>query len=356
MESEGKKLFNVEFIQVESVKALVAESGDLFDVPQRYIRPELEADDDVISDTCQFQLPVIDLQRLKDPFFSETEVAKLGSASADWGFFQLVNHGVREEIIDDMKNNIMEFFMLPLEQKKDVAIAPGDIEGFGQHFVMSNDQKLDWGDLFFIHTQPVEMRNLKVWPSNPQTFRDTVDKYSFEMKKLLTCLLEFIAKDMDIEPDVLYNAFKPQSMRMNCYPPCPQAEKVLGLSAHTDGGGLTLLVQNDVQGLQTRKDGKWFSVEALPGAIVVNIGNTLEIISNGKYRSVEHRAVINTVKERISIATFNYMDPSCTMGPLPEVVKGGKENYKTVNSGYNRDVFSAKLQGRNYVENMRVSN
>lgn len=107
-----------------------------------------------------------------------------------------------------------------------------------------------------------------------------MDKYSLELTKVTSELLEAMSKDLGIEPEVLFDLFKgqPQTMRMNYYPPCPQADKVLGLSAHTDGAGLTLLLHvNDVQGLQIRKDGKWLSVKTLPGAFVVNIGDILEV-------------------------------------------------------------------------------
>lgn len=66
---------------------------------------------------------------------------------------------------------------------------------------------------------------------------------------------------------------------MNYYPACAQANKVIGLTPHSDATGLTLLVQiNDVQGLQIKKDGKWIPVQPLAGAIVVNIGDILEVI------------------------------------------------------------------------------
>lgn len=68
---------------------------------------------------------------------------------------------------------------------------------------------------------------------------------------------------------------------MNYYPPCVQADKVIGLTPHSDATGLTLLVQiNDVQGLQIKKDGNWIPVHPLAGAIVVNIGDILEVIMN----------------------------------------------------------------------------
>lgn len=100
------------------------------------------------------------------------------------------------------------------------------------------------------------------------------------------CLLKFLAKNLGIKPGTISNIFKdqPQGMRINYYPPCPKADKVLGISSHTDATGLTLLLQvSDVQGLQIKKDGKWFPVDPLPGAFVVNIGDILEVTNSKAY-------------------------------------------------------------------------
>ena len=109
---------------------------------------------------------------------------------------------------------------------------------------------------------------------------NSIDRYSSEAAKLVSCLMQFVAMDMGVEPETLLEIFRgqPQSMRMTYYPPCKEAEKVVGLSPHTDGTGLTLLLQaNDVQGLQIRMDGKWVSVNALAGAFIVNVGDILEV-------------------------------------------------------------------------------
>lgn len=112
--------------------------------------------------------------------------------------------------------------------------------------------------------------------------RDTLDKYTTELASVAEQLFRFMAKDLGVDQEALLGTFEglPQCVRINYYPPCRQAGKVLGLSPHTDGVGMTLLLHaNDVQGLQIRKDGEWFSVHALPGALVVNIGDVLEVCS-----------------------------------------------------------------------------
>jgi isopenicillin N synthase-like dioxygenase len=110
--------------------------------------------------------------------------------------------------------------------------------------------------------------------------RDTLDKYTAELANVTEQLFRFMAEDLGVDHEALLSTFEglPQCVRINYYPPCRQADKVLGLSPHTDGVGMTLLLHvNDVQGLQIRKDGEWFSVQAQPGALVVNIGDVLEV-------------------------------------------------------------------------------
>lgn len=345
----------VEFVGLEeSVQAMAATIHDSCEVPERYIRPEIEADP-LTADAEGYTLPSIDMSRLLNPEFSEEESAKLGSACEQWGFFQLVNHGVDGELSRRIKADVAEFFGLPLEEKSAVAIPPNGMQGFGHHFVFSKEQKLDWVDLLFLATRPVEERSLEFWPTKPPTFRDTLDKYTTELANVAEQLFRFMAEDLGVDHDALLDTFEglPQCVRINYYPPCRQADKVLGLSPHTDGVGMTLLLHvNDVQGLQIRKDGEWFSVQALPGALVVNIGDVLEILTNGKYKSIEHRAVINPEKERITIAAFHSVHLPCTIGPLQGL---GNARYKTIDGvEFTKGYFAAKLEGRRYLESLKL--
>ncbi|KAK4857882.1 hypothetical protein QYF36_007613 [Acer negundo] len=110
-------------------------------------------------------------------------------------------------------------------------------------------------------------------------------------------------------------------MSFNYYPPCPQPEQVIVLAPHSDFGGITILLEvNDVQGLQIKKYGKWILGKSLPNAFIINIGDTLEILSNGTYRSIEHRATINSLKERLSVATFCSPKLDGDIGPAPSLV------------------------------------
>ncbi|CAL9204529.1 unnamed protein product [Musa hybrid cultivar] len=344
-------------IDVPNVQALAASIANPADVPPRYVRPEAKAVP-VVSDGDS-ELPVIDFSRLLHHRFSREESAKLHHACADWGFFQLINHGVPDQAMENMKADIVEFFKLPLEEKKAFAQLPNSLEGYGQAFVMSDDQKLDWADMLSLITRPLHSRNSDLWPAQPLTFRHSLSCYSMELKSVAGTLLEVMAKNLGVAPEEFSSIFQDQTqaVRFNYYPPCPRADEVLGLSPHTDGSGLTLLLQvNDVEGLHIRKGGNWFPVKPLPGALIANIGDIIEILSNGVYKSVEHQAIINTKEERVSIATFHGpREYSAMVGPLAEIVKGCKPKYVSMSYGeFMKAYLSTKLEGRKLMESLKL--
>ncbi|XP_008784673.2 S-norcoclaurine synthase 1-like [Phoenix dactylifera] len=343
-------------IRVANVQALAGSAKNLeAEILHRYLRPEINGD--ALDDGDSEDIPIIDMSRLRDPLFEQEETSRLKFACEEWGFFQLVNHGIPDKVIEKMRADVEEFFQLPPGEKEAIAQLPGDLEGYGQAFVVSDEQKLDWGDMLFLFTQPPHFRNLRLWPAQPPTFRDTMDRYSLELKRVAHCLLGLMAKNLGLDPEKFVTIFKEsQSMRINYYPPCPQADKVLGLSPHSDAVGLTLLLQvNQVQGLQIKRNGGWLPIKALPGAFVVNIGDVIEILSNGKYKSIEHRAIINKEKERLSIAAFHSPNMTTLVGPLPELVKGSKEYYKTLSfEDFVKHTFTSKLDGKSVIDWMKL--
>uniref|UniRef100_A0ACD5U4A5 Uncharacterized protein n=1 Tax=Avena sativa TaxID=4498 RepID=A0ACD5U4A5_AVESA len=209
----------------ESVQVIAGTIHNSGKIPERYIRTEVHADP-LTADAAGRTLPTIDMSRLLNPEFSK-EVAKLGSACEHWGFFQLVNHGVDGGLSRQIKADVSEFFSLPLEEKSAVAIPPNGMQGFGHHFVFSKEQKLDWVDLLFLATRPVQERSLDFWPKKPPTFRDTLDKYTTELANVAEQLFRFMAEDLGVDHDALLGTFKglPQCVRINYYPPCRQADK-----------------------------------------------------------------------------------------------------------------------------------
>ncbi|KAK6123941.1 hypothetical protein DH2020_042286 [Rehmannia glutinosa] len=225
-------------------------------------------------------------ENLFDPDSMDSELDKLHNACQEWGFFQVINHGVDSEVIEIMKLEIKEFFNLPFEEKNKFCQETGDIEGYGQAFVVSEEQKLDWADLFYIVTLPTHLRKPHLIPKLPAKFRDAIESYGAELKILAMKILNQMAKALNMKSEEIKTQFEEgmQSMRMNYYPPCPQPELVTGLCPHSDADGLTILLQiNEMEGLQINKDGIWIPVSPLPDAFVINIGDMLEVLCKNNF-------------------------------------------------------------------------
>ncbi|GLT62260.1 hypothetical protein SLA2020_349100 [Shorea laevis] len=354
MESKGMSLGSS--LLVPCVQELAKEP--LTTIPERYIRPEQEQPIVSSSDSA-LEIPVIDFQNLLSQGSVEDELAKLDFACREWGFFQLVNHGVSLTLVDKVKKEMQDFFNLPLEEKKKYWQYSGEVEGFGQAFVVSKEQKLDWADLFFMTTLPKHFRKPHLFPKLPLPFRETLEMYSLEMKNVAMCIVTKIAKALGLKEGEMEEFFEGgrQSMRMNYYPPCPQPDKVIGLTPHSDSVGLTILLQvNQVDGLQIKKDGKWVAVKPLANAFIVNIGDILAIITNGAYHSVEHRATVNLERERFSIATFYGARHDGEIGPARSLItQKTPALFKRVpTEEYLRGVFARALQGKPYLDTMRL--
>jgi isopenicillin N synthase-like dioxygenase len=352
-------------LPVPNVQDLAARRDLTPAVLHRYLRDDVSSSvvDGDADATTACLVPVVDLARLLDDGeHAAEEAAKLRWACEDWGFFHVINHGVPAKVVDDAKEDLKGFFQLPLAEKLAFAQEPGGIEGHGQAFVVSDEQKLDYSDMYYLSTQPPEYRDLKLWPSSSSsTFKDSLERYSSEVQRVATDLLRVMAKNLGVEDaEKLTRIAGSQSIRMNYYPPCPQAhDRVLGLSPHSDAVGLTLLLQvSPVPGLQIRRHGAWIPVTPIPGGLVANIGDVIEMLTNGRYKSIEHRAVVNARHERVSMAAFHSGRFGETFGPLEELLVGGgsEARYKTVAvEDYVKLVFSSKLDGKNIMDSMKIN-
>ncbi|KAG7541532.1 Oxoglutarate/iron-dependent dioxygenase [Arabidopsis thaliana x Arabidopsis arenosa] len=355
---EGKGATQSSII-VPSVQDMVMEKK-ITTVPARYVRSDQDKAEVAIDSGLTNQIPIIDMSLLCSSTSMDSEIDKLDFACKEWGFFQLVNHGMDSSFLNKFKSDIQDFFNLPMEEKKKLWQQPGDIEGFGQAFVVSEEQKLDWADVFFLTMQPVQLRKPHLFPKLPLPLRDTLDTYSAEVKRIAKVLFAKIASALKIEPEEMEKLFDDelgQRIRMNYYPPCPEPDKVIGLTPHSDSTGLTILLQvNEVEGLQIKKDGKWVSVKPLPNAFVVNVGDIIEIITNGTYRSIEHRGVVNSKKERLSVATFHNTGMGKEIGPMRSLVERHKAAFfKSVTTEeYFNGLFSRELDGKAYLDVMRI--
>ncbi|KAF7845466.1 protein SRG1-like [Senna tora] len=342
-------------VPVPNVQEMVRK--DPLGIPQRYTRTQQEMDNINYMPSLSSDIPIIDLALLS--LENQEELFKLDAACKNWGFFQLVNHGVKKEVQQRMKDGAGEFFKLGIEEKNKYAMPCDDIQGYGHAYVVSEDQTLDWSDTLIFLVHPTNYRKLQLWPKTPQGFKERIEEYSSGVRRVGEEILGCLSVIMGMQKHVLPGLHREivQALRVNYYPPCSMPGQVLGLSPHSDTSTVTILMQDeDVCGLEIRHKGKWVPVTPLSDALVVNIGDVIEIRSNGKYKSVEHRAMTNKKKERCSYASFIVPVDDVVVEPLEQMVNAERHKmYREVRYGdYMRQAFKQKMEGKAHIDFAKI--
>ncbi|KAF7127282.1 hypothetical protein RHSIM_Rhsim11G0071100 [Rhododendron simsii] len=297
-------------------------------------------------------IPVIDFLKLSGAERAKT-MAQIANGCEEWGFFQLVNHGISEELLERVKKVTMECYKM--EREEGFRNSNKAVKMMNELVAKKSGEKMeniDWEDVFLLTEE-----NKREWPSKTPGFksktnisfelddRETMAEYRSELKKLAEKVMEVMDENLGLPKGFIKNAFNGEDggdnaffgTKMAHYPPCPHPEMINGLRAHTDAGGVILLFQDDeVGGLQILKDGEWIDVQPIPNAIVINIGDQIEVLSNGRYKSVWHRVLAMTEGNRRSIASFYNPWLKATIAPAPQLVE--KVNQEE-DQGYPKFVF-----------------
>ncbi|XP_020223061.1 probable 2-oxoglutarate-dependent dioxygenase ANS [Cajanus cajan] len=296
----------------------LAQSG-LSRVPPQYIQPPQTRP--VRQPDPTQTLPVIDL--------SSFDLAAVAHACRHWGAFHVTNHGVPPSLLAALRRAALSFFIdTPMPEKLRYACSPAApaSEGYGSKMLASTSESsstaLDWRDYFDHHTLPLSRRNPLRWPEFPPEYRETVARYSEEMKGLAQKVLGVISESVGLRASRIEDAVGEfyQNVTVSYYPPCPEPDLTLGLQSHSDMGAITLLIQDDVGGLQVLKGDTWVNVQPLQDAVLVLLADQTEIITNGKYRSCEHRAITNPDRARLSVATFHDPAKTVKISPASELI------------------------------------
>lgn len=320
-------------IRVQSL----SDSG-LATIPDRYVKPASDRPSFNSSNPEKTQtahetqednvnIPLIDFQDLNngDQTHRKAIMDNIYRACSEWGFFQVVNHGVSPQLMDRAREVWHGFFHQPMEVKQSYANSPITYEGYGSRLGVQKGATLDWGDYYFLHYLPSSLKDHNKWPGLPGDLREVVDEYSAEVVRFCGSLMKLLSINLGLGEEDLQNAFGGEDigacLRVNFYPRCPQPDLTLGLSSHSDPGGLTLLLPDqNVAGLQVRRGNGWITVKPARHAFIVNIGDQMQVVSNAIYKSVEHRVIVNSDKERISLAFFYNPKSDLLIGPAKELV------------------------------------
>nr|ACG46275.1 hyoscyamine 6-dioxygenase [Zea mays] len=267
-------------------------------------------------------LPVIDLSGPRD----EVRRAVL-EAGKELGFFQVVNHGVPEQVVRDMEACCEEFFRLPAEDK--AAFYSEDTSKPNRLFTSTTygtGGERYWRDCLRLACGfPVAADARDAWPDKPDGLREAAERFVASTRRLNLELLRLLCEGVGLRADYFEGDLSAGDVvvNVNHYPPCPDPARTLGLPPHCDRNLITLLLQGSVAGLQVSYRGDWIRVQPVPGAFVVNFGHQLEIATNGLLKSIEHRAVASAAVPRTSVATFIMPTDDCLVAPAAELAGGG---------------------------------
>ena len=280
-------------------------------------------------------------------------VEAIGAACREVGFFQILGHGIPGHLVDGLRAEMRRFFALPRERKYEVLRSEEHAWGYYDQELTKNTP--DWKEVFDFGRLPfpdrpdddpsnVGVDGVNRWPSELPGFRRTMVSYLEACEGVAFRLLEAMANGLGEPAERLIPAFRPSHssfVRLNHYPPCGDpappdaadqpASGRLGVNRHSDAGALTLVAQTDVSGLQVRTGAGWIDVEPVAGALVVNIGDMMQVWSNDRYRSPVHRVVVNERTERFSAPFFFNPSYEAVCAPLPDLVSSdGGPRYRPI--------------------------
>ncbi|OQU75949.1 hypothetical protein SORBI_3010G059900 [Sorghum bicolor] len=279
------------------VQELAGQLGAAADVPARYVARAGAGNDDDRKATETALVPAIDLARLCQPGGdggAADEASKLRLALQSWGLFLVTNHGMEASLMDAMMDASREFFRQPLqERQKHSNMIDGkhfQIEGYGNDWAPSEseEQVLDWTDRLYLKVEPQEDRKLDLWPT---CLRDVLHEFTTGCTRVKDCLLPEMAKLLELDDGYFIDQFGGKA------------------DAYASVGGLQVL-----------RDGVWYDVPTRPHTLLINLGDQIEIMSNGIFKSPVHRVVTNAEKERLSVALFYSIDPEREIQPADKLI------------------------------------
>ncbi|KAL6898016.1 hypothetical protein ACP4OV_006612 [Aristida adscensionis] len=331
-------------------------------VPTRYLARAQETD---AAAGGAAPVTVVDLGRLRGGGGAAAEeAAKLRLALESWGLVLVANHGVEASLMDAMRGAAREFFRRPVEEKlKYSNLVDGwrfQLQGYGNDRVGSEEQVLDWSDRLYLKVEPHDQRDFALWPTNPKSFRDVLDEFTAGCTRMKNLLLPEMAKLLGLDDDYFHKQFDNKGdtyARFSYYPPCPRPDLVFGLKPHSDSTTISILmVDNSVDGLQVLRDGIWYDVPTRPHTFLINLGDQMEVMSNGIFKSPVHRVVTNAHKERLSVAVFYSIDPDKAIGPADELVNEKRPAlYRKVKSkDYTTEFYEYFKDGRRVLDIIKI--
>jgi isopenicillin N synthase-like dioxygenase len=285
-------------------------------------------------------LPVINIADLER---ADTRRA-IETACRDWGFFQVVGHGIDEHLMAALRQQMCSFFAQPLTVKREILRTADNPWGFFDRELTKHTP--DWKQVYDYGPSDGGVIEAQ-WPAALPAFKPVIQAFYDACDALALRILRAISVNLGMSTMSLDAYFRPvhtSFLRLNYYPKCPAPARPadlsmaatghLGVNHHTDAGAITLLLQDEQPGLEILHEGAWQLVEPRPDALVVNIGDIVQVWSNDRYVAALHRGLVNADTERFSAPFFFNPAYSVEYAPLPSTVDAvHPPRYRPINWG-----------------------
>jgi len=297
--------------------------------------PDLDKQPIARGATVTEQVPVIDIASLLDDVYGEEAdkaIRQIAQACQTWGFFQVINHGIADNLIETVWAQTRHLFALADEQKAEVMRSKDNPWGFYNNELTKNQRdKKEVFDFTGEGVDPIYGQSNR-WPEGEGGFKSVMTDYFDACTDLSLNLLKAFCLGLDLPAEHMHADFADHHtgfIRLNYYPvkdPLAnstidhQSRADLGIHHHTDAGALTVLMQDEVGGLQVYRDGYWYDIPPVPGAMVINTGDMMQVWSNDIYQAAIHRVMAMKTTERFSIPFFFNPSADSEISPLPTVV------------------------------------
>jgi isopenicillin N synthase-like dioxygenase len=277
-------------------------------------------------------IPVIDFQLLTDGMATDQVVSEIAEACRHWGFFQLVNHNISNDLIENVLECTRRFFELPIDVKESILRSKDNPWGYYNNELTKNQRdKKEVFDFTRPGVDDIYMAENR-WLSEEQEFKAVMQEYYRACSQLSLQLLQAFCRGMNLPANFMHKYFENNHtsfVRLNYYPTDdplasstrkPAAKAGYGIHNHTDAGALTILLQDSIGGLQVHKDNYWHDVQPIDGSFVINIGDMMQVWSNDTYKAAVHRVKAMTKSKRYSIPFFLNPAANANISPLPTVI------------------------------------